>query len=59
MNIAMKFLSIFAVILILANGNSASLEVFNDDELLALLNSEKFVVVLFSKYFVGYVLFIS
>lgn len=40
----------FLILLGALSLTAASLEVFNDDELLNLLNSEKFVVVLFSKY---------
>lgn len=47
----MKFLLLFTIFIFASRETEAHLEVFSDDDLLNLLNTEKFVVVLFSEYF--------
>lgn len=47
----MKILLLLTILIFTTRKAEADLEVFSDDDLLNLLNTEKFVVVLFSKYF--------
>lgn len=47
----MQILLLFTVFVFATKEAVAHLEVFSDDDLLNLLNTEKFVVVLFSEYF--------
>lgn len=47
----MKILLLFTIFVFASREAEAHLEVFSDDDLLNLLNTEKFVVVLFSEYF--------
>lgn len=47
----MKILLLFTIFIFASREAEAHLEVFSDDDLLNLLNTEKFVVVLFSEYF--------